>query len=352
MFNDNDTLSLPACESSVQQLFPVVQLQHPVALVDLSPEDAKWDKFRSEADYIMSLYAQVPEYARYAERMAECSIYLKFAQKSNPETGESKLKLDKARFCRVPRCPPCNWRRQLMWRAKTFKVMPQILEDYPKAKFIFLTLTVRNCAVEDLRETINNMNKAWNRFTNRRNFPAIGFIKALEVTRSFQDDTAHPHFHCLLMVKPSYFTGNYYINQNQWTEMWKECLQINYTPIIHVESVKTSKPEVNDGMLHSVLETIKYSTKSSDFMFDDKRINLGQFKPDVDWLVAFTEQMYKLRTISTGGVFKKYLHELEKEPEDLIHADDIPEDDNLLVSAYFMFQWDGHIQRYLHRRNL
>ena len=31
---------------------------------------------------------------------------------------------------------------------------------------------------------------------------------------------AHPHFHALLLVKPQYFQGKYYIKQADWVEMW------------------------------------------------------------------------------------------------------------------------------------
>ena len=40
---------------------------------------------------------------------------------------------------------------------------------------------------------------------------------------------AHPHYHALLLVKPSYFTKNY-IKQSEWVEMWQKALRADYAP--------------------------------------------------------------------------------------------------------------------------
>ncbi|MER1979376.1 protein rep, partial [Pseudocitrobacter faecalis] len=40
---------------------------------------------------------------------------------------------------------------------------PRIVADYPDARWMFLTLTVRNCAIGELGETLNRMNMAFQR---------------------------------------------------------------------------------------------------------------------------------------------------------------------------------------------
>ena len=314
-----------------------------VNLSSISPRDAVWDKFRGQVDGFRDLYKETI-FDSYVARMGECSGYLKFSQLVDLETGETKLRLDKGSFCRVPRCPVCQWRRQLMWRAKTFKVMPLIMEEYPDARFIFLTLTIKNCHIDDLREALTLMNKAWNRLTNRNTFPAIGWIKAVEVTRNHDDDTAHPHFHVLLMVKPGYFTGKYYISQQKWTEMWKQSLGVNYNPVVDVRAVKTTGKATQENLQH-VLELIKYSVKPEDILTPQKD-GASNIDKDKAWLVGLTKALYKMRLISTGGVLRKYLAELEKEPEDLIHSDDLPEDEGAKKSIDILFIWFSHISKY------
>ena len=57
---------------------------------------------------------------------------------------------------------------------------------------MFLTLTVRNCAIEELGETLSRMNTAFQRLKDRKEFrPVQGWIRTTEVTRG-SDGSAHP----------------------------------------------------------------------------------------------------------------------------------------------------------------
>ncbi|PAP01099.1 protein rep, partial [Salmonella enterica] len=66
-------------------------------------------------------------------------------------------------YCRVRHCPVCQRRRSLMWQARFYQSLPKIVADYPDGRWMFLTLTVRNCAIEDLGVTLTSMNAAFQR---------------------------------------------------------------------------------------------------------------------------------------------------------------------------------------------
>jgi hypothetical protein len=68
-------------------------------------------------------------------------------------TGKRKLKLVSTHFCRVRHCPICQWRRSLQWKARAYENLPRVVADYPNGRWMFLTLTMKNCPLEDLRET-------------------------------------------------------------------------------------------------------------------------------------------------------------------------------------------------------
>lgn len=275
-----------------------------IYLSSVSPRDKIWDKRRAEADAVKNLYKGTI-YDCYAERIAGCSGLLEFTLEVDPETGVVYLKLGNARFCRVRHCVVCQWRRQLIWRARFFIALPKILKDYPKARFIFLTLTVRNCPVTELRETLTWMNKSWVRLTQRKQFPALGWLKTVEVTRSIIGE-AHPHFHVILMVNPSYFTHKY-LSKEKWIALWKESLRVDYDPSVHVSVIKSSPSEsgeLNPEIAKGFCETLKYSLKPEDLLVSQ------------DWLVEITTQLKKTRAVATGGIFKKYIS--DKDPEDLI----------------------------------
>lgn len=308
-------------------------------LRQVSPRDAKFDDRRAEADRLRELYSGTI-LDPLAGRIRECSGQLEFAY----DVGEDnlpKLKLRSARFCRVRTCPVCQWRRSLMWRAKAFKILPQVVVAYPKHRWVFLTLTVRNCQVGELRATLDKMGKAWRRMTARKQWPAIGWIRSVEVTRG-AGDTVHPHYHCLLLVKPSYFAGHSYLSQEAWTDLWQASLQIDYKPIVHVAAVKP-KHNGEPDTLRAILETLKYTVKPSDLLGDSEQETTDN---DSEWLVNLTLQLHKTRSVATGGILKEYLKELEQEPEDLIHCDEEGEtDDSGLASV--TFNWEQEIKRYL-----
>jgi plasmid rolling circle replication initiator protein Rep len=304
-------------------------------LSDVSPADKPWDTHHAECDEIKELFKLVG-YARYAERVSDCSQWLEYALKAGDE-GAINLKLRDARFCRVRHCPICQWRRSLMWRARFFKALPKIHEKYPTGRWVFLTLTVRNCEISELRATLTKMNAAWGRLVKRKTFPALGFVKCIEVTRKPEDGTAHPHFHCLLFVPAGYF-GKSYIPQSEWASLWQSCLKADYTPRVDVRAVKAKKDPLNatlgasiDATYKAVCETLKYSVKPSDLLADPQ------------WMDELIKQLHNTRMISVGGCLKEFFS--EDDPEDLINGE-IEEQEKDEDESSITFEWSSKDKRY------
>lgn len=294
------------------------------SLADISERDKPWDKHRSNADKVSGYYAD-SEFEDYSTRIHFCSEFLDFRLVPEETEGALKLKLNSARFCRVRHCPVCQWRRSLMWKAKAYKILPKIVAEFPTYRWLFVTLTIRNCEIEKLRENLQWMHESFKRMTKLKDFPAVGWIKSTEVTRG-KDGSAHPHFHCLLMVQPSYF-GKNYMKQAEWVDMWQRSLRIEYKPVLDVQAIKK-------GQQPSTLvpELLKYCTKESDLTADR------------EWFLELTRQMHKTRTIATGGVLKKYLKELEQEPEDLVGDDQ--QGEGQVDEGHLYFGWERKEKKY------
>lgn len=314
---------------------PIYRVQHPPepdhstdvpALSDLSERDKPWDKHRKNVDKAASHY-RGSCYDQYATRMDFCSELLDFRLVPNADEGELKLKLSAARFCRVRHCPVCQWRRSLRWKARAYQVLPKIVADYPKHRWLFLTLTVKNCPITELKATLQWMNQSWQRLVQRKKFPAIGWLRSIEVTRG-KDGSAHPHFHCLLLVKSSYFTRGY-MKQQEWVELWRSCLRVDYNPVLDIRPVKRDQQP-----MQLVPELLKYCTKESDLVSDRY------------WFLELTRQMHRVRVTVTGGVMKEYLKELEQEPEDLIGEDDEGEGDLDEDEGHLYFGWRKRESKY------
>lgn len=294
------------------------------ALSEVSPGDKPWDKHRAFADRVESLYAG-SEFNRYSTRIHFCSQLLEFGLQPTGNNDSLKLKLRAARFCRVPRCPVCQWRRSLRWKAKAYQVLPKLVEAYGDHRWLFVTLTQKNVPIAELRDTLKAMNRGYQRMAQRKLWPAIGWLRSTEVTRGC-DGNAHPHFHCLLMVPKSYF-GRNYISKKGWIKLWGDCLLLGYKPIVDVRAVK----EI-DKPMQLVPELIKYVTKESDLVADR------------EWFLELTRQLHGMRLISTGGVLKSYLKELEQEPEDLIGNGDDDSIEKDLMNLYF--GWKSRERKY------
>jgi len=292
-------------------------------LADYSDRDKPWDKHRSDCDEVADIYAPHPEFQRYAERMSACANLLGYGWENDMETGESAMRLRNAHFCRVRTCPVCQWRRSLAWKARFYQALPEVVEAYPKARWIFLTLTVRNCAIEDLGETLKQMNQSWQRLIQRKALrPVLGWVRTTEVTKG-KDGSAHPHFHALLMVPPSWFT-RHYIKHARWVELWGDCLKADYAPNVDVRVVKpkhnlktgtdapaTPVEQQVAALQGAVMETMKYAVKPDDFVGGDE--------DDEAWFLEYTRQIKRKRFTATGGVLKDALkHEDEMTDEDLI----------------------------------
>ena len=289
-----------------------------LALSELSPKDKSWDKHRHSADLVADLYRGNIAFDSYAQRMDFCAQILDFKLVPDLDLGELQLKLSAAHFCRVPQCPVCQSRRSLMWKARALRALPLVVKDYPNHRWLFLTLTQKNCSVNELRETVLEMNKSFRRLTRCKRWAVEGWIKSLEVTRG-KDGSAHPHFHCLLMVSPSYFRHDY-LNYDEWSELWQRSARLDYKPQVHVRAVaKDRDPAI------LIPEILKYSVKESD-LYKSK-----------EFLLGITEQLYKIRRISVGGVLRSYMKKLEEEPKDLINEDQ--KNENEVDEGHLCFEW-------------
>lgn len=307
-------------------------------LSDVSPSHKPWDVHRLEADEVENIYSTstTRRHQRYGERVALCSQVLHFAR-SPPTDGPSKLKLKAAWFCRVRHCPVCQWRRAMQLQARFYQALPRLLTDYPDARFIFLTLTIRNCHIAALRSTLKVLADGWKRLIELRVWPALGWVRAVEITRSQKDRSAHPHYHALLMVPSAYFQANY-LKQDEWAALWQQCLRINYRPIVDVRVIKQNRKrsslKVNNVSISQmwmiVAEILKYSVKPSDMIRDP------------EWFLALSDQVIKTRAVATGGILKGYLRkrghdDLTSEP-----AEEAPQPD----AESLFFGWKQQVKRY------
>lgn len=274
-------------------------------LATLSPKDKVWDNHRTQTHKVAQIYANDPQFERYAERMGDCASLLLFGL-------ENGLTLKSAPFCHCRNCPICQWRKSLRWKARMYEVYDQIKSQYPTHRWLFLTLTVENCHITDLRGVLKTMNNAWKKLTKRKEFASVdGWIRTTEVTRDKTklNTHAHPHFHVILMVKSSYFSRNY-VKQMDWVRAWGSCLGVDYLPNVDIRTVKPKDGD-DTALKSAISETLKYAVKSADMVGDGS-------KSAQDWFYQYTKQVHRMNFVATGGVLKGAL-----KPDDKITNDEM-----------------------------
>ena len=308
-------------------------------LMDISPRGKvrPWAKHKKNTKKLVELFEKAREIDETLlsdsrlRSLSQCADVVTFAQNAD---GMRKLK--SANFCRVRVCPMCNWRRSLKLFSQVSAVTDAILAE-KKARFIFLTLTVRNVEGHELRAAIDNMNRAWSYITSKhRTFaPAkmlkknlLGYMKAEEITYNEHENTFHPHIHAILEVKSSYFAGRGYLTKKAWTELWRLALGVDYDPVLDVRTIKNSTAK-------AVAEVAKYPVKL------DKVLEIEKKEVAALALIQLYRAIFKRRLVTFGGDFRDYKRRLaldDVENGDLVHTETENKTFNAVAQVLFKYQ--------------
>lgn len=329
-------------------------------------KDNNWRKRKEMNLELADSYKRIGSKKYY--RVVDCSTFLEF--KYFPKTNEKKL--NNANFCKVRLCPMCSWRRSLKIFGQVSKIMNVLEEEY-NYRYIFLTLTVKNCFGSDLKNQIDLLMNAFNKMNQRKPFKNAvkGYFRALEVTYNkekiitkdmFEDknyksyfkklglkvgddnpnyDTYHPHFHLILAVNNSYFDDDkIYLSHKKWVELWKSCLRINYSPSVFVR-------KVDNDLKSGIAEVAKYTVKSEDIIIKDDKNRINEKQTD-EVVRTLDFALASKRLISFGFVFKeihKKLNLNDVENGDLIVTDN-EEIRNDLTYILLRYNWNLGIRNY------
>ena len=225
------------------------------------------------------------------------------------------------------------------------KVMDALQAD--GYQFLFLTLTVRNCSAEDLPKTVQALYNGWRHLYHKnKEFRSViaGTFRSLEVKRKLDVSrlnpwwgTYHPHLHCILAVKPSYFKKGY-ISQRQWTQLWRDAVGLDYDPIVHIEKcylkdAQGMKQTEGIDIVKAVAEATKYAVKGSDYL-DGADVGLS-----AETVSHLLDALTARRLCGWTGCFQKVRKALnldDCESVDLVHTDDdtIREDVACMIVRY------------------
>ena len=309
----------------------------PLVDVGRNGRERPWRRYKMANEMLSRAYLGID--VSKSDRLKDCGKILTFKVDSN-----GNKKLQSAESCRVRLCPICSWRRSLKNFWNTMRILQYFQSTNQSFSYIFLTLTVKNCCGDDLSETLDNIFSALKRFYERKETKKafLGMVRNLEIThnidKSSKDyNTYHPHVHCILAVRPSYFTSRDYLSQSRLTELWKEALRVDYVPIIDVRRVKGDDAR-------AVAECSKYAAKASDYIIPD------DWDLTTETVGVLDRALDRRRLINYSGVFRKARRALAlDDPEDgdlnnVGALDDVPLGDDVRLVSYYWYS--GYRQYY------
>ena len=199
---------------------------------------------------------------------------------------------------------------------KIRKVLPIIEQEYPTYRWLLLTLSSKSCQIQEVRQNLHWMVESWRRLVRQKNFPAVGWIRVTEVTRG-KEKLAYPQFHCLLLVKSSYF-GHNYLSHQKWVALWQSSLRVDYSPMLSSLTIKKEQ--------RLVLEIFRFCCQTPEFNQND------------DWLIQLAPQLNRVKTLATGGIIKQYIQQFNlHNPEKLVEP---TEDANEIDDGYLYLNWN------------
>lgn len=297
---------------------------------------ADFTEFKEKTNRIANLISNSELLSLRGKKMLACGTQIGLTENENADG----YKVTAANFCRQRLCPNCQRRRSL----KTFATMSQVynIATADGYRFLHIVLTVPNCAGSELSKTIDFLYKkssllfrrsgdihtraACNTITGAKELREKiakafrGVFRALEVTRNESVDIEnanafHPHLHCLVAVRKSYFTSRDYVRYDDLRKVW--------SALTGVENVQVFMGKVTDNCA-AIAEVAKYAVKP--------------FTDDIDikTLEVLQAALFNRRLTQNYGLFRDWFR--------LVGAEDLEEvldEDNAnAVSVWLIYEGD------------
>lgn len=284
-----------------------------------------WRERKEKTMKLFELYEKAG-YPEYAARTKDCATFLQFGEYAN---GERRLQA--ANFCKLRLCPMCISRRAKRSAWLLSRILDRVEQEH-RAKFLFLTLTMRSVDGHELGAAISDLTRAWERFQGQRqverSFP--GWFRAIEITSKWTRNGAvyHPHIHAICAVDADYFSresrkNGKYLHQADLIGRWQKALRVDYRPSVRIQ---TTRAQAGDGQAlasgggKAAAEAGKYAVKDDEYI--DPRI---PERRAVEILRDYTEALHKRRLAGFGGWMREAARALDAEnleDGDLVRVDD------------------------------
>lgn len=207
-----------------------------------------------------------------------------------------KVSVHHASLCRDRLCPICSWRLAIQRYNAMRDILRYISDLNSEYCYCLMTLTVPNCRPDALGATLKGMAEAWNRIKARKIFAKdviAGWARATEITYNAKTQMLHPHYHVIVAFRDDDAADELsYDLLKEWCFSYRG----EGRPSVKGQDIRRiGAKDIEDDteMTGAVLETFKYTQKSSDLL-----------EMPVKILRIYADQIAGKRMIAFGGIFK------------------------------------------------
>lgn len=250
---------------------------------------------------------------RQASRLAACSITQYARITSKPDEG-IRLRTSNKRACRHRMCPQesaVNARAQVKYLEAVFDEAWRIS---PGARPLFLTLTIKNVAIDQVGKAFRDHDAAVKRFfaMARIQRAILGHYTAFEVAirGSRTAPEAGVHSHSILLVEPGALRDHRYIRQAEYVQLFQAAARISYKPVVDIRAAKSKTGTTDREAVHDAIpELIKYVVKSKGFFHHQAG---GRIEVDPRVAVALALGLHRRRVARYDRIFQQAMKRLKR----------------------------------------
>jgi len=194
-----------------------------------------------------------------------------------------------------------------MLLAKFYHVFPKVYSKYPTYKYAAMTFVGRSCSITKLASILDGMSKAWEHVANSPIYPAVGSLKALEITCEGEDSIT-PHYHVLMAVLPSYL-GRRYVPKKEWRELWQEALCTDWLPEVRIHYVSPRVYITADSAAYGSASRINIVLKGIKKMMNECLEREIDTIENHCLLSEVLTQLSNTKPVEISGVFSEFVEE-------------------------------------------
>lgn len=330
---------------------------------DINSDDLPYRQNKIKTAPLERVYLNRSEIER-AEQVHNCSTYLEFSLEKDKTID--KKKLHRINSCKRRLCPACMYRKSLKHFANMRRITTEVERQYMKSghhiRYIFLTLTMENVCGDDLSAAVTKLLKGFENFRRKRiggenkylGDIFFGMARSLEITvdraefitsamyerkKEYYNARGlnkgdknpnylmfHPHIHIIACTTYEiYGKDKIYIDNFKLSQMWQECLKVDYMPITDIRPFKAKHARTAGKEL---AEIAKYTVKPSDYL-------TGDIEEDSTVIGYLDKALFNRRLVAYTGIFKEIYKQLKL--DDKIERGENTIDEDAVLIRYF---WD------------